>query len=95
MKFTQFFAAPVCALSIFVGTAALSDSAQMPQADRLAQAATVIDHYNDALPQVRAAWPGFDPVAIPKIIVMRDASGEAKALIALVPISGTRTSFAT
>ena len=82
MTFTQLIATSLCAVSIFAGTTAMADTTTMPRADRLAQAATVIDNYNDALPQVRSAWLGFDPVAFPKIIVMRNAAGDAKALIA-------------
>ena len=82
MTFSKLLVASVCTMSIFAGSLAHADSATMPRVDRLAQAATVIENYNNALPQVREAWPGFDPARIPKIIVMRDAVGAASALIA-------------
>lgn len=82
MTFNQMIAVATCAVSIFA-TATAADSATMPRMDRLAQAATVVENYNDALPRVRSAWHGFDPVLIPKIIVMQNAAGAAEALIAL------------
>ena len=55
----------------------------MSRTELLTQAETVVKNYNAAVPGAKSVWPGYDPVAIPKIIVMRDHSGTARALIAL------------